>query len=104
MKKSSLFAVILSVLPCAGLGQEAQPAKDWSTWGYDQERTAWNRGENVLSRNNVSKLKVQWSTQLATTPTDIALSTLTAPIVVEAVSTATGTRNVVYLLAADDTL
>jgi outer membrane protein assembly factor BamB len=104
MKKSSLFAVILSVLPCAGLGQEAPPAKDWSTWGYDQERTAWNRGETVLSRNNVSKLKVQWSTQLATTPTDIALSTLTAPIVVEAVSTAAGTRNVVYLLAADDTL
>src|ERR1700683_3033730 len=104
MKKPSLFAVVLLFLPCAGLGQDAQPARDWSTWGYDQERTAWNRGEAFLSKNNVSKLKVKWSTQLATTPTDIALSTLTAPIVVEGVSTSAGMKNMVFLLAADDTL
>jgi outer membrane protein assembly factor BamB len=104
MKKSSLFAVVLLFLPCAGLGQDAQPARDWSTWGYDQERTAWNRGETFLSKNNVAKLKVKWSVQLATTPTDIALSTLTAPIVVEGVPTATGMKNMVFLLAADDTL
>jgi len=47
---------------------------------------------------------VKWSTQLATTPTDIALSTLAAPLVVESVSTAEGAKNVVFLLAADDTL
>jgi outer membrane protein assembly factor BamB len=104
MKKSSLLAVVLLFLPCAGLGQEVQPARDWSTWGYDQERTAWNRGETLLSKNNVAKLKVKWSAQLATMPTDIALSTLTAPIVVEAVRTPTGVKNVVFLLAADDTL
>ena len=104
MNKSSLFAAVLPFLPCAGLGQESQPARDWSTWGYDQERTAWNRGETFLSKSNVSKLKVKWSTQLTTTPTDIALSTLTAPIVVEAVPTAAGVKNIVFLLAADDTL
>ena len=104
MKKSSWFAVVLLFLPFAGLGQEARPAGDWSTWGYDQERTAWNRGETFLSKSNVAKLKVKWSVQLATTPTDIALSTLAAPIVVEAVRTATGVKNVVFLLAADDTL
>ena len=104
MQNKCLIAVILLCLPCAGIAQEAQPARDWSTWGYDQERTAWNRGETFLSNKNVSKLKVKWSTQLATMPTDIALSTLTAPIVVEAVPTAAGVKNIVFLLAADDTL
>ena len=104
MKKPSLFALALLFLPCAVLGQEAQPARDWPTWGYDQERTAWNRGETFLSKNNVSKLKMRWSVQLPTTPTDIALSTLTAPIVVEGVPSVGGVKNVVFVLAADDTL
>jgi hypothetical protein len=69
MKKLSLFAVVLQLLPCAGLGQEAPPASDWSTWGYDQELTTWNKKETVLSKSNVSKLKVKWSTQLITVPT-----------------------------------
>jgi len=104
MKIHSIFAVALLLLPGAGWGQEVPPAKDWSTWGYDQERTAWNRGEATLSKSNVSKLKVKWSTQLAITPTDIALSTLTAPLVVEGVPTAEGTKNMIFLLAADNTL
>ena len=104
MKIASLIAATLLLLPAAVQSQEKAPAKDWSTWGYDQERTAWNRGETFLSKSNVSKLKVKWSTQLATTPTDIALSTLTAPLVVEGVSMAGGARNMVFLLAADDTL
>jgi len=104
MKMPALFAIALLLLPGAGLGQEAPAARDWSTWGYDQERTAWNRGEKVLSKSNVSKLKVKWSTQLPTKPTDIALSTLTAPLVVEGVSTSGGAKDVIFLLAADDTL
>ena len=104
MKIYSVFAIALLLLPGTGWGQETLPARDWSTWGYDQERTAWNRGEATLSKNNVSKLKVEWSTQLAITPTDIALSSLTAPLVVEGVPAAGGTRNMIFLLAADNTL
>jgi len=104
MKISCLFVVTLLLLPSAGRGQERVPARDWPTWGYDQERTAWNRGETILTKSNVPKLKMKWSTHLPTTPTDIALSTLTAPLVVEGVPIAGGTKNIVFLLAADDTL
>jgi outer membrane protein assembly factor BamB len=104
MKLAGLLTVALCILPGVGLGQDMQPARDWSTWGYDQERTAWNRGETLLSKSNVSKLRVKWTAQLSTPPTDIALSTLTAPLVVEGVATAQGPKNLVFLLGADDTL
>jgi outer membrane protein assembly factor BamB len=84
--------------------QNIGPARDWTTWGYDQERTGWNKGESSLTRNNVSGLKLLWSTQTSTPPTGIVLSTLTAPLVAEGVSTAQGPRNLVFLLGADDTV
>src|ERR1700749_882900 len=37
---------------------------DWPTWGYDPERTGWNRGETTISPRNVGKLKQVWSMQL----------------------------------------
>ncbi|MES2292449.1 MAG: PQQ-binding-like beta-propeller repeat protein [Pseudomonadota bacterium] len=78
--------------------------RDWTTWGYDQERTSWNRGETTLSKTNVSRLKLKWTAQVSTTPADAVLSTLTAPLVVEGASTAQGSKNLVIVLGADDTI
>jgi outer membrane protein assembly factor BamB len=86
------------------LAQNLAPARDWTTWGYDQERTGWNRGETSLNTHNVSGLRLVWSTQLSTPPKGIVLSTLTAPLVAESVSTARGAKNLVFLLGADDTV
>jgi outer membrane protein assembly factor BamB len=101
-------AIFLTVLFCgisSALCMAQEPApRDWTTWGYDQERSAWNKGEKILSASNVRKLRVSWSTKLSTPPTDIALSTLTAPLVVEGVSVAGQPRNLVFVLGADDTL
>jgi outer membrane protein assembly factor BamB len=82
----------------------ASGADDWPTYGYDQERTGWNRGETTLNKNNVSKLKVKWSAQLSTPPTNVVLSTLSPPVVASGVSTAEGVKNMLFLLGADDTL
>ena len=100
---------LLSLLLVFFLFGEVSPAqqalpRDWTTWGYDQEHTGWNRGESSLSKNNVSGLKLLWNTQLSTPPKEIVLSTLTAPLVVEGVSTPQGSRNLVFLLGADDTV
>jgi outer membrane protein assembly factor BamB len=97
-----LSSLVLASTLFAGAGW-AQ-ASDWTTWGYDQQRTGWNQGENSLGRNNVSGLKILWNTQLATPPREVVLSTLTAPLVVEGVSTSQGLKNLVFLLGADDTL
>jgi PQQ-like domain len=79
-------------------------ARDWTTWGYDQQRTGWNQGETTLNRDNVSHLELLWSAQLSTPPKDIVLSTLTAPLVAEGIGTGHGAKNLVFLLGADDTL
>jgi outer membrane protein assembly factor BamB len=86
--------------PAAG----APVTDDWLTYGYDPERTGWNRGETTLSKDNVSKLTVLWSTLLSTKPTAVALATLSPPVVVSGVKTAHGMKSLLFLLGADDTL
>jgi len=94
-----------ALLPGAASSAQTGPApRDWTTWGYDQERTGWNRGETTLTKNNVSRLKLLWNAQLSTTPRDVVLSTLTAPLVAEGVQTAQGAMDLVVLLGADDTV
>jgi len=89
------------ILPFLLAAQSSAP-HDWTTWGYDQERTGWNRGETTLSKDNVSKLGIKWTAQIATTPTDIALSTMTAPIVVEGVNTPQGRKSLIIVVGSDD--
>jgi hypothetical protein len=84
--------------------QDIAPSRDWTTWGYDQERTGWNKGETSLSKSNVSRMRLLWNTQLSTPPQGIVLSTLTAPLVAEGVSTPQGPKNLLFLLGADDTM
>src|ERR1700677_1536996 len=98
------IALVLLLFAQATLAQDLPPARDWTTWGYDQERTGWNRGETSLTIHNVSGLRLLWSTQLSTPPKGVVLSTLTAPLVAEGVSTAQGAKNLLFLLGADDTV
>jgi outer membrane protein assembly factor BamB len=96
-------ALVFLLLQLAGSAQ-APAASDWLTWGYDQERSGWNRAETTLSKENVSGLVLQWSVQLPTRPRDTVLSTLTAPLVVEAVTTSQGRRTLVFVVGSDDTV
>ena len=83
---------------------EAPAVNEWATWGYDPERSGWNRAENTLSTRNVSRLKPVWSTQLST-PTELnTLSTVTAPVIAANVPTPQGPRNILYVHGRDDTL
>ena len=93
--------ILMSIFPMA---VAAQDADDWPTWGHDQERSGWNRAETGLTKNNVSKLGVLWSMKLSTPPTDIVLSTLSAPVGIAGVGTPQGSKNTLFLLGADDTL
>jgi outer membrane protein assembly factor BamB len=106
LKACSALAVLCLVsflVPPAGSAQ-APPASEWLTWGFDQERSGWNRAETTLSRENVSGLVLQWSAQLPIQPREIALSTLTAPLVVEGVTTSQGRRTLVFVVGSDDTV
>jgi len=73
------------------------------TWGYDQERTLWNRAEKVLSKDNVSQLTLKWKTQMPTPPREVVLSTLTAPLVAT-VNGPQGPATRVFVVASDNTV
>ena len=104
MSTSRSFFATFAVALLFSSSVAAQDPGDWPTWGHDQERSGWNRGETALTKNNVSGLGVIWNTKLSTPPTDVVLSTLTAPVGIADVRTPQGSKNMLFLLGADDTL
>ena len=83
---------------------EPPPVNEWLTWGYDPERSGWNRAETTLSTRNVSRLRNVWSTQLST-PTELnTLSTVTAPVIVAGVDVGGVRRDLLFIHGRDDTL
>ena len=99
-------SVALTLFLTSGLAQnkEVPSSNDWLTWGGDAQRTGWAKSENTLTKDNVSGLGIKWKTQLDTVPKFEVLSTLTAPLVVEGVSTGQGTKDIVVVVGGDDTV
>ena len=98
--------VIIPVLgwllfPVTSFAQNA--TGDWPSFSFDQQRSGWNQAEITLSPKNVSRLRLIWTSQLSTPVVDTALSTVTAPLVAK-VDTAQGSKSMIFLLGADDTV
>src|SRR5438477_12556613 len=71
-------------------------ANEWLTFGHDPQRSGWNRDEHTLSPQNVSRLKLLWQTQLPVAVKDVALSSLTSPLIATGVATGQGKRDLVF--------
>lgn len=96
-------ALWLAALLASSAGA-AQAASEWLTFGYDAQRSGWNKAENTLTPQNVGRLTLLWNAKLTTAPRDVALSTLTAPLVAQGVVTAQGNKDLVFTIGIDDTL
>jgi outer membrane protein assembly factor BamB len=105
MSKNMILWTLAAVLliPAASRAQAPGPS-EWLTFGYDAQRSGWNAAETTLSPKNVGRLKLLWSTVLTTPPQDVALSTLTAPLVAAGVETAQGKKNLLFTVGVDDTI
>jgi hypothetical protein len=77
---------------------------DWLTWGGDASRAGWAKGETDITPANVPGMSLKWKLKLDITPRPEVLSTSTAPLVVEGVSTANGRRDIVFVVASDDSV
>ena len=107
------LVVGLSVLLATGVATAPQRAattpvataapNEWLTWGYDQERTLWNRAETVLSKDNVARLTLKWKTQIPTPAREEVLATLTTPLVAR-VDTPQGPATRVFVVGSDNTV
>ncbi|PWU06954.1 MAG: hypothetical protein C5B51_11130 [Terriglobia bacterium] len=88
----------------AAQNNQSRSSGDWLTWGGDEHRAGWAKSEAILSKENVSRLGIQWIAQLDTVPKFEVLSTLTAPIVIEGVTTPQGLKDIVFVIGSNDTV
>ena len=96
-------AALLFVSIFAGLGQIAKCA-DWLTWGGGNDRAGWQKAESKITAQNVSGMHIKWKLHLDLTPKFEVLSSSTAPLVSENVSTRDGSKTVVFVVDANDTV
>lgn len=84
-------------------------AGDWTTFSGDAQRTAWARNEQIITKQNVGKMKLLWSLKLENTTHE--LTSLTTPIVAVQLPTqkgfhdyviVAGSSDVVYAVEADE--
>ena len=66
--KIARFALTLAI--CMTPVFAASPS-EWLTWGYDQERSGWNRAETTLAPGNVAQLELKWKAQLPTPSSEL---------------------------------
>ena len=84
--------------------QASLPAQnEWLTWGYDQERSLWNRAEKTLNKDNVGRLALKWKAQLPTPATMVVLQTLTTPLVAT-LNLPQGPVSRVFVVGSDNTV
>jgi outer membrane protein assembly factor BamB len=79
-------------------------AQNWTTWGGAPERLGWAKGETGISRQTVPKLALKWRVQLDIKPKFEVLSSSTAPVIAENIGTARGRKDLIFVVAYDDTV
>jgi len=106
---AAAFAIFLSSDFAGAQQRDAIPlpaaaaSNEWLTWGYDQERTLWNRAETTLNKDNVSQLSLKWKTQIPTPAREVVLATLTTPLGAT-VNLPQGPATRVFVVGSDNTV
>lgn len=95
MKK---LIALLTVTLCCGSALGA----DWLTDGGNHQRSGWQKDEHTLTKGNIKNLKLLWKVKTDVQPH--ALHALMAPLVVSSVPTASGKKEMVYVLGVSDTV
>src|SRR5438874_12735234 len=75
---------------------------DWLTDGGNQQRTAWQKDEKILSKSNVKDMKLLWKIHLDNQPRQ--MHSLFPPLIVEKVNTPSGVKEVAIDAGVSDNL
>src|SRR5436305_1299221 len=80
----------LAATVALGSSRTVSAAEDWTTYAFNNQRTGYNPGEQTLSVSNVGQLKLKWSA-------DLGGPSITQPLVATGITTARGTKDLVYV-------
>ena len=81
---------------------QAPKKADWLTDGGDPQRTAWQRNETILNKDNVKDMKLLWKIKLDSTPRE--MHNLFNPLVADRVTTPQGAREMAVVAGVSDDL
>ena len=89
-----VIAITLSCVACM--------AADWPTDGGNPQRTAWQKDEKILNKDNVKNLKIVWKIQLDNKP--IEMHSLFPPLIVDKVNTPGGPKQIAIVAGVSDNI
>ena len=81
---------------------QAQKKADWLTDGGDPQRTAWQRNETILNKDNVKDMKLLWKVKLDNQPRQ--MHSLFPPLIAGNVATADGTKEIAIVAGVSDNI
>jgi outer membrane protein assembly factor BamB len=95
--------IALSML-AAGLlsGSALAWGTDYLTAGGDNARTGWLKDEHVITKANVSQIKLLWKTKLPSTPRE--MHNLFSPLIATSLRTPSGSKEVAVVAGVSDDL
>src|SRR5262249_23353241 len=110
MRGTIVCATALAILAIAGPRITAQggaaaakpPLIDYSTDGGDAQRTGWIRDEKIITRENVSGLKLQWKRETGNEPR--ALHALMPVLVASNLNTSSGAKQLAIVAGISDNI
>jgi hypothetical protein len=82
----------LKYIALAALAAGIAYGADWLTDGGDPQRTAWQRDEHILTKDNVRNLQILWKLKLDNQPKE--MHSLFAPLIVSNVNTPEGKKQI----------
>ncbi len=99
-----LFSAALALCAAAAWtavpGAQAKRKADWLTDGGDPQRTAWQRNETILTRDNVKDMKLLWKVQTDNQPRQ--MHNLFPPLVAGNASTPSGDKEIAFVAGVSD--
>src|SRR5438552_7353807 len=75
---------------------------DWLTDGGNPQRTAWQKDEKILAKDNVKDLKILWKLKVDNEPRE--MHSLFPPLIVERVNTTSGPKQLAFLAGTSDNI
>ena len=81
---------------------QTQKKADWLTDGGDPQRTAWQRNETILTKNNVKDMKLLWKVKLDNQPRQ--MHSLFPPLIAGNVTTTDGPKEIAIVAGVSDNI
>src|SRR3989304_615979 len=95
MKNSFIFAIAFASAMSGLMYAQARSAPDWTTQGFDAQRTSWMRVDPYISIDNLSKLQFIW--KLKVDNESRHGNALTAPVALGNLMTFRGFKSLIFV-------